>query len=98
MSIVEQSVPATTATSTKRTVYAIEVCVKGDDGQTISFNEFALNESEAADVHKMLLASDGEPVEVNGVTYKRRPISQKRSAYAEKLAELLAAKAAKASA
>lgn len=97
MSIVEQSVPTPATSTGKRTVYSIEVTVVGTDGQTISFNEFALNESEAADVHKMLLASDGEPVEVNGVTYKRRPVSQKRSAYAEKLAELLAAKAAKAS-
>ena len=93
MSIVEQTVPTPASSSNKRTVYSIEVCVTGTDGATISFNEFALNESEAADVHKLLLASDGEPVEVNGVTYKRRPVSQKRSAYAEKLAQLLAAKA-----
>lgn len=93
MSIVEQTVPTPATNSGKRTVYSIEVCVTGRDGQTISFNEFALNESEAADVHKLLNASDGEPVDVNGIVYKRRPVSQKRSAYAEKLAELLAAKA-----
>lgn len=93
MSIAEQMTPVPPA-SGKRTVYSIEVTVEGTDGSIISFNEFALNESEAAEVHKLLNLTDNQPVEVNGVTYKRRPVSQKRAAFAEKMAELLAAKAA----
>jgi hypothetical protein len=91
MSIVEQSTPAATG---KRTVYGIEVCVTNNKGETLSFNEFALNESEAAEVHKMLNITDNQPVDVDGIVYKRRPISQKKAAFAEKMAELLAAKAA----
>ena len=91
MPITEQAV---TAPSTgKRTVYSIEVCGTGPDGNVISFNEFALNESEAKDMHEMLNINGNEPVEVNGVTYKRRPLSAKKSSFAEKKAQLLAAKA-----
>ena len=89
MPITEQAVPA--PSTGKRTVYSIEVCVTGDDGSTISFNEFALNESEARDMHEMLNINGNEPVEVNGVVYKRRPLSAKKSSFAEKKAELLAA-------
>lgn len=91
MPITEQAV---TAPSTgKRTVYSIEVCVTGTDGNVISFNEFALNESEAKDMHEMLNINGNEPVEVNGVVYKRRPLSVKKASFAEKKAQLLAAKA-----
>ena len=66
------------------------------DGSTISFNEFALNESEAKEMHEMLNINGNEPVEVNGITYKRRPLSAKKASFAEKKAELLAARAGEA--
>jgi hypothetical protein len=90
--LTERTVAPTT--SGKRTVYSIEVCVNGTDGNVISFNEFALNETEATAVHELLNINGNEPVEVNGVTYKRRPLSAKKSSFAEKKAELLAARAA----
>ena len=91
MPITEQAVPA--PTTGKRTVYSIEVTVQGTDGSTISFKEFALNESEAKEMHEMLNINGNEPVEVNGITYKRRPLSAKKASFAEKKAELLAARA-----
>lgn len=91
MPITEHTVaPPTTG---KRVVYSIEVVVTGTDGSEISFNEFALNESEAKEMHEMLNINGNEPVEVNGVTYKRRPLSAKKSSFAEKKAQLLAARA-----
>lgn len=91
MSIVEQTTAPTTG---KRTVYSIEVCVTGTSGNVVSFNEFALNESEAKEMHELLNINGNEPVEVDGIVYKRRPLSVKKASFAEKKAQLLAAKAA----
>jgi len=93
MAIVEQAVP-TTATK-GRVSYGIDICV----GNTV-FNEWGLSESEAKDVHELLLLNDDEPLDPtpDGIVYKRRPLSVKKQTFADMKVALLAKKAAKAQA
>lgn len=76
------------AASTKgRVSYGIEIVV----GST-SFNEWGLSESEAKDVHELLTLNGDEPLPPtsDGIVYKRRPLSAKKSEFAEMKAALLA--------
>ena len=94
MSIVEQAA-ATAATKTGRVSYGIDICI----GKT-TFNEWGLSESEAKDVHELLLLNDDEPLPPteDGIVYKRRPLSVKKQTFADMKVALLAKKAAAAKA
>lgn len=87
--IVDLKVPASTGKS--RVSYGIDVCI----GSTV-FNEWALSESEAKEVHELLILNGEEPLPptADGVTYKRRPLSVKKSEFAAMKVALLAKKQA----
>jgi len=76
--IVDMKVPASTGKS--RVSYGIDICVAG----TV-FNEWGLSESEAKEVHELLILNGEEPLPptADGIVYKRRPLSVKKSEFAE---------------
>lgn len=92
MSIGSNIVEAPKAGGKNRVSYGIEICVG-----SASFNEWGLSESEAKDVHELLVLNGEEPLPptADGVIYKRRPLSAKKSEFAEMKAALLARQAAK---
>lgn len=88
--IVDLKVPASTGKS--RVSYGIDVCV----GQSTVYNEWGLSESEAKEVHELLILNGEEPLPptADGVVYKRRPLSAKKSEFAAMKVALLAKKQA----
>jgi hypothetical protein len=76
--IVDMKVPASTGKS--RVSYGIDICI----GSSI-YNEWGLSESEAKDVHELLILNGEEPLPPtkDGVVFKRRPLSAKKSEFAE---------------
>jgi hypothetical protein len=87
--IVDMKVPASTGKS--RVSYGIDICI----GSTV-FNEWGLSESEAKDVNDLLTLNGEEPLDPtsDGVVYKRRPLSVKKSEFAAMKVALLAKKQA----
>lgn len=89
--IVDMKVPASTGKS--RVSYGIDICV----GSSV-YNEWGLSESEAKEVHELLTLNGDEPLPPtkDGAIYKRRPLSAKKSEFAEMRLAILAAKQAPA--
>ncbi len=76
MSIVNQAV-STKAATAKRVTYGIELKVG-----TFVLNEWGLHESQAKEVHEVLVSRNDEPFTVQGITFSRRPVSELSSAIA----------------
>lgn len=88
--IVDMKVSASSG-GKSRVSYGIDICV----GSTI-YNEWGLSESEAKEVHELLTLNGEEPLPptADGVVYKRRPLSVKKSEFAQMRVALLAKKQA----
>lgn len=86
MTIVNEAVKAPTSTA-KRVTYGIDVIV----GST-HFNEYALHESEAKTVNRLLTLNGDKPLPPtkDGVVYARKAPSAKQSEFAEMEAAILA--------
>lgn len=81
--IVETSKPAG-----KRTTYGILI-----KAGSFSLNEWGLTESDAKQVHEILVARDDSPFELNGLTFSRRPPSDLSAQLAAFKAQAAAVKA-----